>query len=76
VSRKNNFYLADMLLNVTNIRRAAAMLAPEITLCEIEKATHDIFLSKQPVREQAFQVMFHWLNNLERDWILTTTTTT
>ncbi|CAF2963414.1 unnamed protein product [Rotaria sp. Silwood2] len=59
----------DLVLNVENIRRAAGMLGQHVTLCPIEKATHDVFLSKKPVREQAFKCMFQWLENLEREWI-------
>ena len=61
--------LADLVLNVKNIRQAAALLGQHVTLCEIEKATHDIFLSKKPAREKAFTCMFQWLENLEREWI-------
>jgi len=46
----------------------------EITLYEIENAMHDIFLSKAPVREKAFKLMFRWLKHLEDDWMTSTKT--
>lgn len=62
-------HLADLVLNVHNIRRAAAMLGHHVTICSIEKATHDIFLSKKPARENAFYCMFQWLETREREWL-------
>ncbi|CAF4020954.1 unnamed protein product [Rotaria sp. Silwood2] len=66
---RDEYAEVDLVLNVENIRRAAGMLGQHVTLCPIEKATHDVFLSKKPVREQAFKCMFQWLENLEREWI-------
>jgi hypothetical protein len=60
--------LADLLLNVTTMRHAAATMGQNVTIYEIENAIHDIFLSKQPVREKAFNLMFRWLKHLEDDW--------
>lgn len=62
-------FLVDLLLNVTLMRRAAASLGPNMTFYEVEKARHDVFLSKAPVREKAFKLMFKWLKRLEEDWI-------
>lgn len=64
----NIFILADLVLNVENIRREAGMLGQNVTIYFIENAVHDIFLSKKPVRENAFKRMFRWLENLEREW--------
>lgn len=60
--------IADMVLNVQNIRAAAGALGEQVTICSIENATHDIFLSKKPVRDKAFDCMFKWLENLEQRW--------
>ncbi len=68
------FYLADLLLNVTTIRHVASTMGREVTLYEIENAMHDIFLSKAPVREKAFKLMFRWLKHLEDDWMTSTKT--
>ena len=64
------FILADLVLNVKTMRRAAAMIGPQVTIYEIENAKHDIFLSKQSVREKAFDLMFRWLKYLEEKWII------
>ena len=49
------------------MRRVAATIGSHITMYELENAMHDIFLSKQPVRDKAFRLMFRWLENLEDD---------
>jgi len=54
------------------MRRMAAMIGSQVTIYEIENAKHDIFLSKQSVREEAFNLMFRWLQHIEDDWIITT----
>jgi len=66
------FILADLILNVKSMRRIAAMIGSQVTIYEIENAKHDIFLSKESVREQAFDLMFRWLQHIEDDWIITT----
>jgi len=66
------FILADIILDVKTMRRMAAMIGSQVTIYEIENAKHDIFLSKQSVREEAFNLMFRWLQHIEDDWIITT----
>ncbi|CAF3740275.1 unnamed protein product [Rotaria sp. Silwood1] len=66
---RDEYAEVDLVLNVESIRRAAGMLGQHVTICPIEKANHDVFLSKKPVREKAFNCMFQWLENLEREWI-------
>ncbi|CAF1101293.1 unnamed protein product [Adineta ricciae] len=58
----------DLILDVETMKDAARLLGPQITMHEIENAMHDIFLSKESVREKAFDIMFEWLRNLEADW--------
>ncbi len=58
---KNN----DIVLDINDIKRVGAKLGKQVTLCEIENAQHDIFLSSKNVRESAFTKMFAWLNNLK-----------
>jgi len=50
------------------MRQAVATIGSHVTIYEIEHGNHDIFLSKLPVREKAFTLMFRWLKNLEDDW--------
>ena len=63
-------YSADLLLNVTKMRRVGSTLSPEVTIYEIENARHDVFLSKSDIREKAFKLMFRWLKNTEDDWLI------
>ena len=64
--------LVDVLLNVTSMRRAASTLSSSVTIYEIENAIHDVFLSKLPIREKAFELMFRWLTNIEDNWFVMT----
>ena len=68
ISYLNLFHLADLLLNVTTMRRIASTMGPSVTICEIENGKHDLFLSKPSVREKTFTVMFQWLKNEEDHW--------
>ena len=52
------------------MRRAAATLSSSVTIHEIENAVHDVFLSKLPIREKAFQLMFQWLDTIERNCVM------
>lgn len=66
----NALFLADIILDVKAMRRVATMIGSQVTVYEIENAKHDIFLSKQAVREKGFDLMFHWLQHLEEIWSL------
>lgn len=51
----------DIVLNVEDIKRVGQQLGKDITLLQIDKAQHDIFLSPEPVRNNGFEKMFDWL---------------
>lgn len=51
----------DIVLDVEDIKQRGAKLGTQVTLLEVENAMHDIFLSKEEVRESAFERMFEWL---------------
>jgi alpha-beta hydrolase superfamily lysophospholipase len=55
----------DIVLDVNIIKKTGVKLAKQVILLEIENAQHDIFLSRKIVRENAFDEMFTWLNNME-----------
>ncbi|PWH87248.1 alpha/beta hydrolase [Brumimicrobium oceani] len=55
----------DIVLDIEDIKRVGEKLGSQVTLLEIEDGLHDLFLSKEPVRNKAFQEMFDWLNKLE-----------
>lgn len=52
---------ADIVLNIEDIKKVGAQLGDAVTLLEIKDAMHDIFLSPQSVRDNAFAEMFAWL---------------
>ncbi len=53
---------SDIVLNVDDIKRIGSQLGKQVTLLEIDKAQHDIFLSLKKVRDEAFKQMFKWLD--------------
>ncbi|MDR9418022.1 alpha/beta hydrolase [Gracilimonas sp.] len=55
-------YKTDMVLNVDHIKNYGQKLGPNVTFAEVENAMHDIFLSQEAVRANAFKKMFNWLN--------------
>ena len=70
IERDRTSLSADLILNVKTMRRVAATIGSHVTMHTLENAVHDIFLSKQPVRDNAFHLMFRWLEHLESDWAL------
>lgn len=54
---------SDAVLNVEHIKQLAPKLGKNVQLKEITNATHDIFLSKKEVREEAFDTLIEWLSN-------------
>ena len=51
----------DIVLDVELIRKWAHRLADHVTLVRVEGAIHDVFLSREPVREAAFGEVTRWL---------------
>lgn len=57
------FLEGDAVLNVQDIQAGALKCeAPHRSCIAIAGGLHDLFLSSQPVREKAYQVLFHWLS--------------
>lgn len=52
---------ADTVLEVEGVARAALRLGGSVTVERIDGALHDVFLSRQGVRQQAFARMRSWL---------------
>ena len=52
---------ADTVLEVEGVARAALRLGSSVTVERIDGALHDVFLSRQGVRKQAFARMGSWL---------------
>jgi len=62
--KKNNdpeIFESDVVLNVKHIKKYGVRLGSHVTLIEIPKATHDVFLSKDDVQAVAFSHLKKWL---------------
>ncbi|WP_107038262.1 alpha/beta hydrolase [Brumimicrobium mesophilum] len=55
----------DIVLNVMDIKREGMKLGQEVTLSKIDNGMHDLFLSTEKARKNAFFKMFDWLKNLK-----------
>ncbi len=62
----DRIHKSDMVLNVEDMKKYAHHLGNTVKVEEIADARHDIFLSQKPVREDAFQKMFSWLEDVDR----------
>lgn len=60
---KKEAAIADLILNVEDIKRLAPDLGKNVRIEEIKNAVHDVFLSRKEVRTKAMNVMFGWLKN-------------
>ena len=56
------FQEGDAVLHVDHIKKYANKLKGSITVVEIKKGLHDLILSKKPVREAVYKVLFDWIN--------------
>jgi alpha-beta hydrolase superfamily lysophospholipase len=54
----------DSVLDVGAMVRRAAGLGPHVTIRRFTGALHDVFLSRRNVREEAVDVVVHWLRAL------------
>ena len=55
----------DVVLNVQDMKKYANKLGSNVTLLEIQEARHDIFLSAEAVRKDAFEKLFNYLDGME-----------
>lgn len=55
----------DVVLNIEDIKRVGSKLGDKVTLSKIDNALHDVFLSPEAVREDAFDKMFTWLSKTD-----------
>lgn len=54
----------DTVLDIAHIARWSTAIGRHVTTTRIEDGMHDLFLSKEPVRNQALTIMEEWLDNL------------
>lgn len=52
----------DIVLNVEDMKSIGVKLGDHVSFVEVHNGKHDVFLSRSEVRENAFEVMFKWLN--------------
>lgn len=51
----------DSVLVVDDIAKVSAHIFPEVTIARLKDALHDVFLSRQDVRAQAYTILGKWL---------------
>lgn len=61
-SNDPEIFESDVVLNIKHIKKYSAKLGKIVTIIEIPKATHDIFLSRDEVQDIAFSHLKIWLN--------------
>ena len=57
----DEWFESDSVLNVEDIRRRAPKLGQCVTYVAVEGGMHDLFLSREAVRTEAFRIVFGWL---------------
>ena len=58
----DDYFRADGVLNVRDIRTLAPRLGSRVTVRVVAGGMHDLMLSPQPVREMVYQELFAWLS--------------
>jgi alpha-beta hydrolase superfamily lysophospholipase len=53
----------DIVLDVSQMTRWAPGLAEDVALVRIDGAMHDVFLSREPVRAEAYEQFTRWLTS-------------
>ncbi|HKK74644.1 MAG TPA: alpha/beta hydrolase [Saprospiraceae bacterium] len=56
---------SDIVLDVQDMANYSAQLGTDVEVVTINNAVHDIFLSKAPVRQAAFEALGDWLIDLK-----------
>lgn len=57
----DEFTKGDAVLNIKTIRQYASKIKGQVEIIAIRNGLHDLFLSKKPVREKAYQEVFDWM---------------
>ncbi len=65
VEYNDSILISDAILNVEHIKKLGPGIGKKVEMAEIKDATHDIFLSQEPIRKAAFQKIKVWLSELE-----------
>ncbi len=62
---QDEYLSADIVLDVEDIQRYGARLGDQVTCQRIPNGIHDLILSPQPARDNAYQAIFSWLETQE-----------
>lgn len=57
----------DVVLDVTGVAKRSLDLGDCTTVVRVDEALHDVFLSKKPVRQRAFDAIEQWLTGYGRE---------
>ena len=55
-------FTADIVLNIEHMKNIGPKLGSNVTLKAIPNGMHDLFLSQKEARDNAFEVLFDWLD--------------
>jgi alpha-beta hydrolase superfamily lysophospholipase len=60
----DDFKRGDAVLDVQDIEKYGKALGSLVTVIPVTDAMHDMALSTQPARDQSYEILFGWLNQL------------
>lgn len=63
----DDMHYADAVLDVSSMRKFAPRISKKLKRVEIDGAKHDVFLSKDPIRQKALAVLGAWLKSLKKE---------
>ncbi len=58
---KDEYGKSDIVLDVAHMREASHRIGKRVTVKRIEHGVHDLFLSREEVRDKALQQLFAWI---------------
>ena len=61
----------DIVLNIEHMRDTAPMLGDSVTVRRIAGGVHDLYLSREEVRDKALQQTFDWISSVIGDRVVT-----
>ncbi|MCH8568901.1 MAG: alpha/beta hydrolase [Balneolales bacterium] len=64
----DEIFAGDAVLNVEHIvERGKKISSPNLQFAEVRDGMHDLILSREPVRNEAYRIMFEWLKNITEE---------
>lgn len=59
----DNYTHCDGVLDVEHIKEGSANIGNDVKMVEVQDALHDVFLSKKPARDFAYETMFKFIDS-------------